>query len=135
MLVVLDTNVLVSGLLNGAVNPGRIVDLVIEDRLQIAYDDHILAEYEDVLARPEFHFNQGEVRAIINHIEMTGCFCPVEITTAIDIPDSEDLPFLQLLVCSDAETLITGNIRHFPRQEINGKPILTPTQFINHFFP
>ena len=51
MSIVLDTNVLVSGLLRGGVPPGRIVDLVVTGQVRVALDGRILAEYRDVLLR------------------------------------------------------------------------------------
>ena len=42
MKVVVDTNVLVSGLINSDGYPGRIVDLLRADALQVVVDDRIL---------------------------------------------------------------------------------------------
>lgn len=72
MLVVLDTNVVVSGLMSENGKPARIIDLALENRFQVAYDDRILGEYEDVLARPELRIRPARARAVIAHIELTG---------------------------------------------------------------
>lgn len=48
---VIDTNVLVSGLLSPFGPPGRLVDALQTRRLQLAVDDRIEVEYRDVLAR------------------------------------------------------------------------------------
>ena len=48
MKVVLDTNVLVSGLLNPYGPPGRIVQLAAAGELQLCLDARILAEYREV---------------------------------------------------------------------------------------
>jgi len=53
--VVLDTNVLVSSLLSQKSWPAKILDLTLDDYIQVAYDDRLLGEYEEVLARPELH--------------------------------------------------------------------------------
>ena len=53
--VVLDTNVLVSGLLSQKSWPAKILDLILADHIHVAYDDRILGEYEEVLSRPELH--------------------------------------------------------------------------------
>ena len=50
---VLDTNVLVSGLLSPFGPPGRLVDALLARHLRIASDDRIEAEYREVLARPK----------------------------------------------------------------------------------
>jgi putative PIN family toxin of toxin-antitoxin system len=52
MLIVLDTNILVSALLKRNSNPGRILDLIISNQVQVALDSRILKEYVNVLARP-----------------------------------------------------------------------------------
>lgn len=53
MKAVLDTNVLVSGMINPAGAPGKLVDLIRAGALQIVVDDRILVEYTDVIRRPE----------------------------------------------------------------------------------
>ncbi len=54
MKIVLDTNVLISGILKPSGPPGRIVDLLRSGVLQLVVDDRILAEYTDVLRRDYF---------------------------------------------------------------------------------
>ncbi|MHC1785302.1 MAG: putative toxin-antitoxin system toxin component, PIN family [Anaerolineaceae bacterium] len=134
MLVVLDTNVIVSGLLNGSGKPGKILDLVLEGQIQVAYDDRILAEYEDVLARPEFHFDQADVKAIIKYIELSGICCIAEDLSNIDIVDADDMPFIEVLNSSKADALITGNMRHFFSLAAQGWPIFSPTLFMKKIF-
>jgi predicted nucleic acid-binding protein len=50
MIVVADTNVLVSGLLSAHGNPARVLDLLTTGDLKAAYDDRIATEYRQVLA-------------------------------------------------------------------------------------
>ena len=54
MIVVLDTNVLVSGLMSPGNPPGRIIDFLRAGDITLAIDDRILAEYCAVLARENF---------------------------------------------------------------------------------
>ena len=69
MKVVLDTNVLVSGLLNPDGNPGRVLDLLLAGEITLLVDDRILAEYRAVLARPRFGFDVGDIVDVISQIE------------------------------------------------------------------
>ena len=46
---VLDTNVLVSGLINPHGHPGRLMDAVLGGHLELALDDRIYSEYAEVL--------------------------------------------------------------------------------------
>lgn len=72
LLIVLDTNVLVSGMLNVKGSPGKVLDLVLANQIQIAYDNRILGEYEEVFARPELRLDQNKIVGVIDHIELSG---------------------------------------------------------------
>lgn len=56
MKVVLDTNVLISGLLVPGGLPGRIIDLWIDGAIEVALSSELLQEYLSVLARPRSWF-------------------------------------------------------------------------------
>ncbi len=135
MLVVLDTNVLVRCLLNDAGNPGKIVDLALENYFQVAYDDRILGEYEDVLARPELHIRPALAKAIIAHIELTGCLINADPLSPEGFHDPGDLPFVEVFITANAQALVTGNVRHFSPLVEKGLAIYTPARFIERFFP
>jgi len=61
MRIVLDTNVLVAGLLSPSGPPAWIVEAVLAGELDLALDAAIRQEYEDVLRRPEFRFRPSSV--------------------------------------------------------------------------
>lgn len=134
MLVVVDTNVLVSGLLNGAGMPGKIIDLALENRFQVAYDDRILGEYEDVLARPELHIRPALARAVIAHIELSGCLVEATPLPHEGFSDPDDMPFVEVFITAGAQALVTGNLRHFAPLVEKGSAVYTPAQFIETFF-
>ena len=72
MRIVLDTNVLVSGLHNPHGAPGRILDLILGARIPVLYDDRILAEYRDVLARPRLAIEPSLAQAVVGYIRLAG---------------------------------------------------------------
>jgi uncharacterized protein len=134
MLVVLDTNVIVSGLMNGSGMPGKIINLALENRFQVAYDDRILGEYEDVLARPELHIRPALAKAIIAHLELSG-----QLIESVKLPsegyqDVDDMPFIEVFLTSNADALVTGNLRHFAPLIEKNLAVFTPKQFIDMFF-
>jgi putative PIN family toxin of toxin-antitoxin system len=135
MLVVLDTNVVVSGLMSETGKPGRIIDLALENRFQVAYDDRILGEYEDVLARPELRIRPARARAVIAHIELTGQQIDAIALSPDGFPDSDDLPFAEVFISAKADALVTGNLRHFSPLVEKGLAICSPAQFLERFFP
>lgn len=61
MIIVLDTNVLVSGLLTPFGSSGEIVRMITSGKLILEYDSRILIEYEEVLNRPKFHFDKEPI--------------------------------------------------------------------------
>jgi putative PIN family toxin of toxin-antitoxin system len=95
MRIVLDTNVIVSGLLSKGSNPGIILQLVLDGRLQLCIDDRILAEYGRVLRRPKFRFDDSHVATLLSYIEYTGHHVQVE-DVRFKLPDPDDLPFLEV---------------------------------------
>ena len=72
MRAVLDTNVLVSGLLNPAGPCGRLIDLFNESFFQPVYNAGIMAEYESVLLRPEFGFDPEAVDWLLSRVKARG---------------------------------------------------------------
>ena len=112
--LVLDTNVLVSGMINPFGAPGRIVDLLREGELELTVDDRILAEYSAVLNRRKFraYFTLQEVRDILVFLEQNTHYT-VATTHVSDLPDLKDAPFLEVALAAGVP-LVTGNADHFP---------------------
>jgi putative PIN family toxin of toxin-antitoxin system len=73
MKIVLDTNVLVAGLLSPFGPCGEIVRMVSSSKVTLCIDALILSEYSEVLHRPKFGFDKEKVGAswIISSIEAT----------------------------------------------------------------
>lgn len=112
MTIVLDTNVLVSGLLNPSGMPGRLLDLIVAGHVVIAVDDRVTQEYRAVLRRPRFGFSPGDVSAVLDLIERTALHVHAR-PLAIHVADPGDQPFLEVAVESQADALVTGNPRHY----------------------
>jgi putative PIN family toxin of toxin-antitoxin system len=123
-LVVLDTNVVVSGLLSAIGSPARILQAVLDDEIAVAWSRAILDEYREVLARPRFGFSQDDIAAVIDHIEAFGQECEPS-ASATEMPDEDDRVFYDTAVQARA-ILVTGNTRHFPKAAW----IQTPTEFL-----
>jgi uncharacterized protein len=131
MRIVLDTNVLVSGLLNPDGAPGRILDWILAGELRILYDDRILAEDADVLARPKLGFSQDLARAVMGYLRLSG-----ESVTALSLPeemlpDPDDRPFAEVARSGRAEALVTGNREHFAGLAAHDIHVMSPSAFID----
>ena len=135
MLVVLDTNVLVSGLLNGNGSPGKIIDRVMDGRIRVAYDDRIMGEYEDVLHRPELHIRPALTGAVIAYIELAGVLVEPHPLKVHEFNDVDDLPFAEVFVTSKADAQVSGNLRHFLPLIQKGMAVMSPADFLVAFYP
>jgi putative PIN family toxin of toxin-antitoxin system len=129
--VVLDTNVLVSALLNSFGAPGRVLDLVLAGELTVAYDDRVLAEWRQVLRREKFGFSAGDIEVLLGFVEGEGISVNAS-PLAIELPDQDGLPFLEVAHAAEA-TLITGNTRHYPPEARRGVAVLDPASFLDEW--
>jgi len=127
MLVVLDTNILVSALWSKNGNTQKLLDLVAARQITPCYDARIMAEYREVLCRPQFLFSPEEVLAVLDSIEKDGHqMTPVFIDSPF--ADKADRKFYETAKFCCA-TLITGNLKHFPAEP----GIMSPSAFLRQF--
>jgi len=129
MKVVLDTNVIVSGLLSPFAAPGEIVRMSASGILRLCYDARILCEYRDVLSRPKFHFDQTHIDAFLEQIESCGQLVTAK-PIAEPLPDTNDEAFLEVALAGKVQYLVTGNPKHYPTKKHQGPSIVTPAAFL-----
>ena len=131
MLLVVDTNVVVSGLLQARGPSGQIVRWLANGALTLAFDARILIEYREVLGRPKFRFDPELVGEFLDHLERTGLStAPAPLRTHLADPDDE--PFLEVALAAKVPFLVTGNQRHFPKQ-MEGVQIVSPRELVEVF--
>ncbi len=129
MRIVLDTNVLVSGLLSPHGTPGEIVRLAAAGELTLCLDARIPSEYREVLRRPAFAFDAHLVDVLLEQLERTGL--PVTaLPLAAPLPDPDDEAFLAVAASAHAAALVTGNLRHFPPHLRQGVRVATPAELV-----
>jgi putative PIN family toxin of toxin-antitoxin system len=135
MRVVIDTNVLVSGLLAPYGPAGEIVRMVSAGHLSLCYDARILAEYAEVLLRPKFPFEPYLIDALLAQVREAGTVVAAA-PLPFHLPDPDDEMFLQVALAGGAAFLITGNLRHYPVARRQDLPVATPAEFIQrHWKP
>jgi len=129
MRVVLDTNVLVSGLLNPYGAPGQIARMAAMGEISLCFDARILSEYREVLLRPTFGFRAEHVDALLEQIRTAGVSAAVHPLKS-QLPDHDDEAFLEVAIASAAEYLVTGNSRHYPARLRSGIQVVLPAEFV-----
>ena len=126
MNVVIDTNVIISGLLNSKGLPGKIINLLFNERINLLFDNRILAEYKDVLSRDKFGFKRDIIDPLIDYIK-NDCIYVMSNPILESFNDEDDKKFYEVTLSGNADYLITGNIKHFPKDQI----IVTPREFLD----
>jgi len=116
LLARIDTNILVSALWVRNSGPAQVVSLIQNGLLTLCYDYRILAEYNEVLRRAKFSFDEWEVAALIAQIENDG-LSVVPPPIATPMKDEEDRMFFEVAKHCGAK-LITGNRKHYPEDEL-----------------
>ena len=122
---VIDTNVIVSPLLVPDSKPAKVLAMALSRKFVPCFSDKIFQEYEDVLFRPKFPFSGEEIEDLLDQLRDVGLFvtsAPLRMAFA----DESDREFYEAAKFCGVE-LITGNLRHFPRES----GIMTPAEFLD----
>ncbi len=130
MKIVLDTNVLVAGVINPHGIPADILSLILNEEITVCYDDRIISEYRGVLKRDKFKFDPAEVDAVLMQIEDLGERIDAK-PLAVATVDPDDIMFYEVLESTGADYLVTGNTKHFAK--IKDKRIVTPAVFMEKY--
>ena len=131
--IVLDTNVLVSGLMKKNSVPAIVVDMILERKIKLALDSRIMEEYSEVTSRPRLHIQEFVREAALSFIAVYGIYVsPLPLNLSPDqIPDLKDLPFAEAAVSAKANALVTGNGRHFMFLNEFQVQVMSPAQFVH----
>jgi putative PIN family toxin of toxin-antitoxin system len=132
MKVIIDTNVIVSGLLSPYGHSAQILQLLITGKIDICYDARILVEYYEVLKRPKFKLKKEKVAILLREIKLIGESSPSSPLPQ-SLPDPDDDMFLEVALTCNADCIITGNLKHFPKSLCFGVKVFTPAAFISYF--
>ncbi len=129
MNIVLDTHVLVAGLLSPFGPCGQIVRMVSSGELTLSFDARVLAEYEEVLDRPKFKFDKEKIAVFLDYVEQRG-LTVASSPLSRSLPDIDDEPFLEAAIAAQAVCIVTGNQVHFPSELCQGIKIFAPADFL-----
>ena len=135
--VVIDTNVIVSSLIQRSYPYRIIYELFVEDKFQLCVSNQVMAEYYEVLARPKFEkFKDFFVRAetLLADIETNARKYFPTITVDL-ISDKDDNMFLELADDCKADFIITGNTTDFTFATYKKTKIVTPKEYWENYRP
>jgi putative PIN family toxin of toxin-antitoxin system len=131
MKVVLDTNVVVSGLLKLQGNPAGVLTLGLPGVIQVCHSQRIRAEYAEVLVRPRFKLDARRIREVLSKPEVDGLAFEAGDERVLDLPDPDDEPFLAVALAAKADFLVTGNLSDYPPGKRRGCAVMSPAEFMD----
>jgi uncharacterized protein len=126
--VVLDTNVVVSGLLHQKGAPATILDAATSKRFRCCISEPLLDEYREVLARDYLGLDQHRVGTFITDLRKVAIFVVPRKKVAV-ARDPDDNRVMECALEAGADFIVTGNIGDFPAQ-FHGVRVVTPRDFL-----
>lgn len=127
MRVVIDCNVVVAAArIDGTCRCALIT--AIRDH-EIAVSEPIIDEYRDVGARSKHRAYRPVMLTLIDLLDTVSMLVePASID--FDLRDPDDNVYLATAHAGEAQALITGNLKHFPKRFYREIEILTPSEFL-----
>ena len=135
--IIIDTNVIVSSLIQISYPHRIIFDLFIEDKILLCISPQLIAEYYEVLKRPKFaQFQEFAVKArvVLANIEMKAICYEPRMTIEL-ISDKDDNKILELADECTADFIITGNTNDFTFPFYKQTRIVTPKDYWENHRP
>ncbi len=131
--LVVDTNIVVSAALKPEGLQRTVLLLAVTKPGRLYVSAAILAEYRDVLSRPELQIRKGLRQQLLQLIGKRAHWVVparrLQVTS-----DPGDNVFLECADAARADYLVTGNTRHFPRFWKKSK-VITSLEFVNLVTP
>lgn len=119
MLVVLDTNILVSALMTPDGKAYALLKRVLQGEYTICISSEIMEEYKDVLHRERLHLDKFLIDYLLSVFYIQGIWIePLPSNSQkVAMVDESDRKFFDVAKCLHAK-LVTGNFKHYPVDEL-----------------
>jgi putative PIN family toxin of toxin-antitoxin system len=134
MRVVLDTNIVVSGLLWHGPSR-RILDLAREQRLQLFTSAELVNELRDVLGRPKFATRLSRANVSVETLAL-GYSALVEVVEApvvepVVLEDPDDDAVIACAVASKARYIVSGDHHLLDLEQVRDYTVLNARKFLD----
>ena len=130
--VVVDTNVIVSSLIQRNYPYKIMYELFIEDKIRLCVSEALMKEYYDVLQRPKFAAYPDFVaraEALLADVEARATMYMPLVSLDLIPSDSDDNKVLELADACAADYVITGNTNDFTFPSYKNTQIVTPKAY------
>lgn len=137
MIVVLDTNTIVSALLSPNGTPAEIFRYLEAGKIAVATSDYLLDELERVLTYPKvaryIKASETDINLFVKRFRMFADIVQPESNINAVEKDPDDNHVLECAVAAKADFLITGDQHLLELEEFEGIEILSTTAFMAWF--
>jgi len=129
--MVVDTNVIISGLLFGGI-PGKIIEATKQNDTQLLISSDIVNEFIKVLSYPKFELAEDDINYLLYQVLLPHSEIVSEVTQeeVIVHQDPSDDKFLLCSLNGEADYLISGDAHLTSLGKYQGTVIVTSSAFI-----
>lgn len=128
MRVVLDTNVLISGIFFSGL-PARILAAWADGRFELVASIEVLAEYRRVAQRLQKKFSSIDINPVLDLVTREARLVEPASVAASACDDPDDIKFLACALAGGAKFLVTGDRALLRATGLQGIEVLTPREF------
>jgi putative PIN family toxin of toxin-antitoxin system len=130
--VVIDTNVIISGLRSRRGSAFQLLNLVDTGRFNIHLSVPLVLEYQDVLLRElsNLYINATEVEQFLEFYCLAATKHRIFFLWRPYLPDPKDDMVLELAVAGECDSIVTFNTRDFVGVERFGIRAIKPAEFL-----
>lgn len=132
--IVLDTNILVSALINPHGRPAQIIDYVFENKVRLFTSPPIVEELERVLSYPKLMKRHGlgreKLREFISDLLSIMLLIQDEENIEVITEDPSDNKYLSCALNAKADFIVSGDVHLLKLGGYGGIQIATAAQFL-----
>ena len=127
--VVFDTNILFSAAFKRVGIPAQLFELVVLGIITPCISPALMEEYLDVLTRPVLQAHAARSAEVLELMaKFSVSVSPTQTITLCSDPD--DNRFVECAAEANAQYLVTGNLRHYPKEHPFAFSILPPRELL-----
>ena len=134
--IVIDTSVLISGLIGKAGPSRQVLRLCLLGEYVPMISNALFLEYEDVYRRPQIGklcpLKPEEIKELLNAFYSVCRWIPIHYLWRPNLQDENDNFLIELAVASNAQFIVTNNLKDLTGAELifKGLEIVKPEQFL-----
>ena len=130
--IILDTNVLFSGLYSSSGASYQILRAIEKGQIKIVTSTTLIFEYEDILRRKkaDLKLTDAEIEIILDNLCYLSRFQKIYFLWRPFLKDPKDDHVLEVAIASQTKTIVTLNIKDFTGSEYFGTRAISPKDLL-----